>query len=66
MSAPRRLVWLQIGLLVVASFAVYARNLDDYFTSDDFDLIHSIYESGAGYMVALLVNDEAGDVWDYL
>lgn len=32
----------RIPLLVCASFAVYAINLDDYFLADDFDLIGSL------------------------
>ena len=31
---------LWVGVLLVAiAFGVYARNLDDYFVADDFDLI---------------------------
>ena len=55
-----------ILVLALASLAMYARNLDDYFIGDDFDLIHSTYGQDAAYFARLLIDDEAGDVWDYL
>jgi hypothetical protein len=65
-TGRRGRLWAQVGLLVVASFLTYGRNLDDYFTGDDFDLIRSLHGKGLGYTVALLYNDESGGVWDHL
>lgn len=52
-----------IALLCCLPFALYARNLDDYFIGDDFDLIASFHGKPAGYFVALLWSNESGDVW---
>jgi hypothetical protein len=45
---------------------LYARNLDDYFLADDFELIRSFYEQPVGYYAKLLVHNESGDAWEHL
>ena len=57
----RRLGW-PVALALLA-LALYARNADDYFIGDDFDLIHSFYGKPFAYFPALLWSNESGDVW---
>ncbi len=67
-TAAKQRIFRRTGilLLVFLCVSVYLRNVDDYFVGDDFDLIQSFHGKGPGYFVALLVDDESGDIWDYL
>jgi hypothetical protein len=53
--------WL--AALALLALALYARNWNDYFIGDDFDLIHSFHGKPFGYFPALLWSNESGDVW---
>lgn len=54
---------LPIAILFALPFVVYAQNLDDYFMSDDFDLVNSFYGEPPLYFLKLLVDNESGKVW---
>lgn len=58
--------WAYVAALIAVALLLYARNLDDYFQGDDFDLIHSFYGQSPRYFFELLYDDESGGVWDYL
>lgn len=64
--SDRRSLWL-IGLLLAAlAVGVYARNIDDYFVADDFDLIVSFYNEPPSYFLKLLVWNESNRIWKTL
>ena len=58
--------WAYVAVLIAVALLLYARNIDDYFLGDDFDLINSFYGQSPRYFFELLYDDESGGVWDYL
>lgn len=57
--APR----VALGVLAVVALLAYARNLDDYFIGDDFDLIGSFEGQPPAYFLRVLAANESGDAW---
>jgi hypothetical protein len=60
---PLRSDIVSSAALVLATFLVHGPTLGGFFLADDFTIISSFWNEGAGHLLRLLVSDEIGGSW---